>query len=265
MGVGFGGDILANLAEGKPKIPKLKPIDAQTEQTKAIAGNAASLPALMEQGGRINEFTANEINRMAELLSPGYGALRDRVMANFNDQISGNIPRDVSLQVQRNSAVRSLYGGFSGSGMAKNLTSRDLGLTSMDITQKGLDSAQRWMMAVRSGTPQFDVTSMFVSPGLQIQTSFAEREAQFQRQYIANLSDWEHSMGHAIGEDIRATVQFFTGILSSYMGGGMGGGNQAPNGGSGGGSTYSMMGNSGGMSQQQTSNFWSEFNGTAGN
>jgi hypothetical protein len=251
VGVGFGIDILANIAEGKPKIPKLAPIDAQTEQTKAIAGNAASLPALMEQGGKINEFTANEINRMAEILSPGYGALRDRVMGAFNDQISGNIPRDVSLQVQRNSAVKSLYGGFSGTGMAKNLTARDLGLTSMDITQKGLDSAQRWMLAVRSGTPQFDVTSMFVSPALQIQTSFAEREAQFQRNYISNLNDWEHSIGHAIGEDIRATGQFFTSILSSYMGGGMTGGG-APSGG----------GSSSGMSQQQASNFWSEFNGT---
>lgn len=256
MGTGFGADIFAQMVSGKPKIPKLKPIDAQTEQTKAIAGNAASLPALMEQGGRINEFTAGEINRMAELLSPGYGALRDRVVANFNDQISGNIPRDVSMQVQRNSAVKSLYGGFSGSGMAKNLTSRDLGLTSMDITQKGLDSAQRWMMAVRSGTPMFDVTSAFVSPGLQIQTSFAEREAQFQRQYISNLNDWEHSFGKAVGDDIKATAQFFIGVLSSYMGGGMGGGG-APSGGGGGGSS--------GMSSQQTANFWSEFNGTSGN
>lgn len=157
---------------------------------------------------------------------PGYAKLRDRITGVNNELLSGQIPEDVSMEVQRRAAAKSFYGGFAGSGMAKNLTARDLGLTSLDLTQKGLDSATRWVSAVRSGTPQFDVTSMFVSPALQIQTSFQEREAQFQRKYVSNLNDWQHSIGYLWGQDMRATGETVKQLLSSYLGG-MGGGGAA--------------------------------------
>lgn len=228
MGLGFGMDFFAGLAEGKPTIPKLKPINAQDEQAKAIAGNTAALPGLTELAGRINTFNAGEIERMLEMSMPGYAKLRDKITGVNNQLLSGQIPEDVSMAVQRNSAVKSLYGGFSGSGMAKNLTARDLGLTSLDLTQKGLDSASRWIAMSRGTTPTFDVTSMFISPALQIQTSFAEREAQFQRDYVSNLNDWQHSVGYLFGQDMRNTGETIKQLMSSYLGGGMSSPSSAP-------------------------------------
>lgn len=60
--------------------------------------------------------------------------------------MSGRISADVQANVARSSAMRALQGGFgASSGMGRGLVARDLGLTSLDLMQRGADlnDAQR--------------------------------------------------------------------------------------------------------------------------
>jgi len=126
---------------------------------------------------------------------PGYAKVRDKATANISDWLAGKVPGDVSDQVMRSAAGKSLYGGFGGSGMARNLGARDLGLTSLDIMGKGLSAAERWIAQSKAGLNQFDVSSMFVTPQQQIGLATEERNAKFQRDYVQNQWDWYGSFG----------------------------------------------------------------------
>lgn len=187
--------MLAEFFGGRPKVPSFNPVNVQQEQQRAIAGNAAALPELQRQAGQINTFNTDELQRMLERAMPGYSKVRDKTTANIQDWLAGKVPQDVSDQVMRNAAGRSLYGGFGGSGMARNLSARDLGLTSLDIMGKGMDAASRWIALSRSGLSQFDVSSMFVRPEFQAQFAAQERNSQFQRDYVASQWDFYGSLG----------------------------------------------------------------------
>lgn len=185
--------ILGEFLREEPKIPKFKPINIESEQTKAVAANAATLPASEALASRVNTFNQSEYQRMLESALPGYANIQSRISKNIQSQLAGEIPEDVSMAVQRNAASQSFYGGFSGSGMAKNLTARDLGLTSLSLTQQGLDSAARWMSTAKA--PQFDVTSMFISPQERLQFQAGERDSKFQRDYVSNITKAQYSPG----------------------------------------------------------------------
>lgn len=185
--------LLGEFFRTEPKVPKFKPINIDAEQARAIGANATNLPASEAIASRVNAFNQSEYDKMLESTLPGYAGIKSRISKNISSQLAGEIPEDVSLAVQRNAASRSLYGGFSGSGMAKNLTARDLGLTSLDLTQQGLDSAQRWMSMARA--PQFDVSSMFISPQQRVQFQASERDSKFQRDYVANLTEAQYTFG----------------------------------------------------------------------
>jgi hypothetical protein len=57
--------------------------------------------------------------------------------ANNSALVNGQIPADVLGQVQRGDAEGALFNGFGDSGMSRNLTARDLGLTSLQLMQQG--------------------------------------------------------------------------------------------------------------------------------
>lgn len=157
---------------------------------------------------------------MLERAIPGYSKLRDKTTANITDWLAGKVPQDVSDQVMRSAAGRSLYGGFGGSGMARNLSARDLGLTSLDIMGKGMDAASKWITAARSGVSQFDVSSMFIRPEFQAQFAAQERNAAFQREYIEGQWDWYGSWQQSLVRFENTAVQLASSIAGGMMGGG---------------------------------------------
>lgn len=208
--------LLAEFFGGTPKVPDFEPIDVQAQQKKAISGNAAALPQLQQLGSRINTFNQNEINRMLEMAMPGYSKLRDKTTSNIMDWSSGKLPQDVSDEVARNAATRALYGGYGGTGMGRNLTARDLGLTSLDLMTKGFDAATRWMGM--SKAPQFDVSSMFISPQFQTQFAQQERDSKFQHDYVKNQWDWYGSFGQQATRFEDTVAQLAASIGGSMMG-----------------------------------------------
>lgn len=234
MGFGFGTDIIGGLIAGKPSIPAWKTIDLGEQQTKAIQENQNSLPALENLASNTNSFNMEQLQSMLKSIIPGYDAITAGVSKDITSMVSGEIPADVSNAVQNSAAARALTGGFGGSGISGNLTARDLGLTSLDIMGKGISSAESWLSTVSNiASPQmFNMTSMFVTPQQQFQDTMENQTQQFQRDYVSNLNDYQHSLGVYAANDIQDSFSTAMSLVGSFMGG-MGGGS----GGGGGGST----------------------------
>jgi hypothetical protein len=101
----------------------------------------------------------------------------------------------------RSDAFKSLRGGIGGGGMSNALTARDLGLTTLDLTSKGLDSATKWISSARTlqMPGQFDVSSMFINPMQKYQATNEQIRQQFQRSMAVNQNNANFSWGNRLG------------------------------------------------------------------
>ena len=80
------------------------------------------------------------------LVTPGSSAQRQLAQNQINSYIQGQIPQDVQQQINRQVA-QNLGGGFnlfSGGGQAPQNFARNLGQTSLGLSQYGLSAAPTW-------------------------------------------------------------------------------------------------------------------------
>lgn len=119
----------------KPKVAPYVPVDLADETGKAVAGNAEN---------------ADSITSFLNKIIPGFSDILGQGLDNTFSELQGHLPQDVRDEVYRSSAFQSLMGGFGGTPMGKALTARDLGLTSLNLTQLGNNSAQLWTQIAES-------------------------------------------------------------------------------------------------------------------
>jgi hypothetical protein len=112
-------------------------IDSRATTADALGDIEFNTPQAKRVASTENTFNQEELNRMMELAVPGYGGLQGQRAKNAGSLLRGELPPDVEALVKRKAAARSVAGGFGGSGMARNLTLRDLGLTSLDAMTTG--------------------------------------------------------------------------------------------------------------------------------
>jgi len=207
----------------KPTVPQLPSLNLQTEASKAIAGNVANAPAAEALVSQANTFTQQQIQSMLEQAIPGYSSLVSGVTGDISSMVKGELPADVKAQVQASTAASAVAGGYGGSGMAGNLTARDLGLTSLNLMQSGISTAESWMQEMDTlfGPGMLNVSSMFVSPGQQAAFDVEERNAQFQRQWMQNQIA---AMPDPVLSGINTQI---TNLVGAYLSKGGGGGNYA--------------------------------------
>lgn len=209
---GFGTDEeLYGRKVNVPDYPELE--EAQRKSTKA---NRDILPEAQKMVSETNTFNQAEIDRMLRLNIPDLDEINRNVSSTLAAWTRGEPGRAVEDLVSRKTAERSVAGGFAGSGMHHNLEARDLGLTALEMTKRGMDSAERWLASVRSmqTTPMMDITSMFISPAQK----FAAMEAKWNRDLYAE------TMAAAPNPAMRgqwdAEMEMIGMILSVYGGGG---------------------------------------------
>lgn len=206
-------DFFSAVMEKAPSIPKLPVVDLTKEQLNAISANAAALPGAESLAGNINQFNLDQWLKSMKFAFPQFEQARDLITGNAMSLARGEIPKDVSENIQRSAAVRALGGGFSGSGMQGALTARDLGTTSLNLMTQGANALERWISNIRTPNP-FDVTSMFVSPQQLYTTKNEQNLQQFQRKYIANLNAAHYAPMSRIGRGLDAALD----IVASYYG-----------------------------------------------
>lgn len=164
-----GSDVFGS----KPVIPEA--VDYAKVLSDAASSNIQLLPKL----AKLSELSTAEYMKRLEQALPGFADMLKTGTSAIQSQLHGEIPDDVARQVAQRSAERSRMGGYGDSGFAGNLTARDLGLTSLDITNQALGSANRWMASAKDRT--FDFSRMFLSPEMAV----AGAESKFQRDLLA--------------------------------------------------------------------------------
>jgi len=201
----------------KPEVAQFKPIDLDAEQKAAIAGNTKNFDASAELTTRTNTYNQSELRRMLRVAIPGYDAIVGKQGELVSSMLAGELPKDVVGQIQRNSAERAGAGGYGGSGMGRNLEARDLGLTSLQLTQQGLGAAERWLAGTKAlAVPgQFDVSAMFLSPAQRASATVANNTGQQQTQQFAN------NVEAAPDPTMRAIGSLFSQVGGSLFGAGM--------------------------------------------
>lgn len=221
--------ILDNAFGKKPRVAKYKDLDPTKVVGESIKGNTANFGDIEKLG---NLYSDEELAQLEKIL-PGYGeslsaghALTDQIFGQASQELAGEIPQDVQDQIQRSSAYQALRGGYAGSGMSKALTARDLGLTSLDMIQKGgqlaglgANTMQNWDTLARRD--MLDPGSMFVSPGMSVdvgkfnkENSYAARQNQF------NVDAAPDPGAKGVSDTLMAVIGAYLG----GMGGGKGGG-----------------------------------------
>jgi hypothetical protein len=211
----------------KPQVPGFTPIDTQASAATAIGANLNNQPGAQQLASSTNAFNQSQLLTMLRSAIPGYDSIVSKVGGNISSELSGQLPQDVQDQIQRNAAAKSIGGGYSGSGMQGSLTARDLGLTSLQLTQQGMDSASRWI-TTQKGTAvpgQFDISSMFISPSQQIGVDQYNTAGAFQNQWLKNqISAMPDPTAAAYAKGASQDLGAFSSAMGSASAGGGGGG-----------------------------------------
>ncbi len=128
----------------KPKVAPFEPVSTAEAGKTALEGNLSNF-----------DLATTYLNKLA----PGFTDILGKGLENTFSELQGHLPADVSEEVMRNDAFKSLMGGFGGTPMGKALTVRDLGLTSLNLTQLGNNSAQLWAQLAEQAYSPFTTTT----------------------------------------------------------------------------------------------------------
>lgn len=217
----------------KPKIPKFQTVDIGAETASSVAENLANLPKVAELAKRYNEMSAEQLTAAMEKMMPGYTALRDNTTASITSMSKGEVPKDVEELLARKAAERGITLGTSGSQFQSYDELRNLGLTSLDMINRGLDSAMRWIDSTAQRTPVYNMSSSFLPIEQRVNLRFQENQFKYQRDLLAAKVKaipwgWKAVVGNvsnAVTDDLHHYGQMMAGFgASSMMGGGGAGG-----------------------------------------
>lgn len=232
---------MGGLAGEKPEVPDYEPIDLQTVLRDTIGANLGNFGDIKELTQRVNRLNANQDMATLEKLFPGAGRIIGQASEFIQSQLSGEIPEDVQRQIETYGAEAATAGGYGGSLFSGAKTAKDLGLTSLQIMNQGLQSAERWLNQSRARVPLFRPEVMFATPGMGWQNAQFNTSNQWNRDWMANQIDampepWEQYAMQSLQQLDAAAWSAATYGMGGMMGGGGGGAQEWPGAGSGSGS-----------------------------
>lgn len=218
---------LSAIFGSRPKVPQWNNITIGAEQQAAVGQNAAALPSIESLASGVTSYNTGQLNNLLNLAMPGWSSSVAQAGQNISSELQGKLPSDVAASIQDSDAAKALTGGFGGSGLVGNLTARDLGITSLNLTQTGQSELENWSSLLNSlyAPGQFNVSSMFIDPQTEFNDTMANQEMSWGQQWLqaqsnampkpeaAGLEGWLSSMGSSL-----------TGGLLNTGGGGGGGG-----------------------------------------
>jgi hypothetical protein len=168
-----------------------------------------------------------------EAVTPGSQAQRELAQNQLNSYIQGQVPLDVQQNIQRQVAG-SLGGGFnlfSGGGQAPQNFARNIGQTSVGLSQYGLSAAPTWQQLSNSMVvnPSVGLSAglQSIGQGIGLATSSAQlgnqlAESQYQsqmNQYLANQQANQAALNLLLGSGSAGTsLGSGTSSAGSYSG-----------------------------------------------
>jgi hypothetical protein len=146
-------------------------VDIDAEQLAAIKANKAALDpakALSEDASKAELGTL--IARLEQAL-PGYSAMKGKGTQIIDDMLNARVGQDVWDNIRGKAASDLIGGKFGGAGMANMNSLKTLGLTSLDMQQKGLAAygVEADRAAGLAQKTQMPLTSMFINPDKRLE------------------------------------------------------------------------------------------------
>lgn len=119
-------------------------LDTGTITGQALSDLERFLPRDVALARDVTQANQDILNQLYEQNVPGFRT-RQQTQSDLIDQfLAGEVPQDVSRQVERSSLGRGLTLGIGGSGLGRSLTARDLGLTSLGLVGQGMGFANQF-------------------------------------------------------------------------------------------------------------------------
>jgi len=195
-------------------------------QQKASAANIAEIPAAEQQVGMANLFSLEQLQQMENFGVPGFARMESTGSGDVQSELSGQIPTDVTEAVERSAGAHALAGGFPGSGRANDLVARDLGMTSLQVIDRGLSSMQNWMArSAQIFEPEMSsIEKSFITGPEEYKATNEQNVEQFQRNWMQN------QINAMPDPQVLGMLHMITGGLGA-VGGGMGMGSMMGGGG----------------------------------
>ena len=201
MAAGAAASIAGSMMKKGPKIPTYKKVDQTKEQEAGIAANLASFDQAKQLA---DQTTAADQDRLESILSrtmPNYKQMLSGAGSAVQNMISGKLATEDQAMYMRQSAERGGTLGISGSGAGRNLTARDLGLSSLQMTQAGLGAFNQLSSNVRQNytVNPMSTSAMYVSPSQRISNAIQENQYAHQAAIGKAQSDaansWQTKLG----------------------------------------------------------------------
>lgn len=133
----------ASLA-GKATKVKAPKVDARRAGEIALNFNTANAGRFGELADRMNLDAVETRKKMLTSIDPRWEEMRDQADRLNSAMMAGEVSPDIQRNLARTAAFKALQGGFSGSAAASNLSARDLGITSLQLSQQGQQNSMAW-------------------------------------------------------------------------------------------------------------------------
>lgn len=175
--------ILSSIFGKRPKVPDFVPVSIDEQQMGAIRGNVDAIGEIGELA-RLQQATDQEtLEQGIRSAFPDYDEYVSGTQNVIQRLMSGEVPEQVRQQVQNMRAAMGVARGGAGSQRLQFATARDLGLTSLDLTMRGLQTGSQFFQQQRNlgmANPM-SATSMFQTPAMRLSHATSERNLKFQR------------------------------------------------------------------------------------
>jgi hypothetical protein len=185
---------MAGLTQGREFGFEAQPVTWQDIRSREVSAQAAADEALGYNEANLGRYTelARELTRadvstrtdMLDQFVPDWRQKRDAASAINDSLMRGEIPKDVADQLQRSAAFAAVMGG-GGAGVARSLTARDLGTTSLALQQQGMAGAERWTQMMAGLMPDQTtaagvMATQGMTPQMALQTALENASRQLQ-------------------------------------------------------------------------------------
>jgi hypothetical protein len=144
-----------------PQVAPFTPVDPTAVAGQAINGNLQNFGAASRLATQTNNFNQSEASRLLEKAIPGFGAIRDKLLASVNSDLDNqnNLPQDVTDQISRFAAEKGITRGTAGSGFDSFNLVKDFGYNLVDYKNAQRARALNTLSTVYGMTPRVNPMS----------------------------------------------------------------------------------------------------------
>lgn len=193
---------IGNLNTTPVLLDKPAQVDPLQVLQQLYGANKANLGNAAEQASAVNKYNFSKIQKYYNQIAPGFSQRQGELGSLVSSYAQGGIPADVQSSIQRATAQQGIQAGYgygtqgAQQGGVANLTARNLGLTSLDLSKYGISAGMQFQSNAKALLPNMTGLQDFLlnpqqvlginQSNVQSQNQFALQNNLMQNQQIAD-------------------------------------------------------------------------------